>query len=162
MVVSNTTVILYFIKIQRADLLQNIFSQIVIPSEVHEELTGNEEEYAEEVVACRELAQKGFLIVKDVQKVENYGLDKGENAALSLCGELYDNEFLSDDKSARKVARLKGYTVKGTLGILFLNLETKKITNSEFFVLLDTLINQGFYLSTEVYSAILRKFPPNT
>lgn len=157
MVVSNTTVILYFIKIQRVDLLQNVFSRIVIPIEVYEELTVQEEEYAEEVLMCQKLVDNGFLIIKKVRAGENFGLDKGENAALSLCGELSETEFLSDDHAARKAARLKGYRVMGTLGVLFRNIDKKKITNHECFVLLDRLINRGFYISPEVYSTVLRK-----
>ncbi len=157
MVISNTTVILYLLKARRVDLLQNVYSHVIIPPEVYAELTVKGEEYAQEVEGCKRLVERKFLIVKTVERIQHFGLDKGENAALSLCKEQKEQEFLSDDNGARKAARLQGFQVKGTLGILLLNLEKGGITRGEFFGILDTLINSGFYLSPEVYSALHKK-----
>ncbi len=157
MVVSNTTVILYLLKIRRQDLLQNYAKSIFIPVEVQEELLAGEERYQQEIILLQELVSSSFIKVAKVSAIINYGLDLGENSALSLCHEKKDTLFLSDDAGARKIARSLGYTAVGTIGILLYNLKNKKITPKDFFMLLDELVGKGYYLSTELYAELVKR-----
>ena len=86
--------------------------------------------------------------------VKNFGLHDGENSCLSLCIEINDKTFLSDDKNARKAAESQGIKVMGTLGILISNLKKKKINKKEFSEILRKLIDKGFYVSTELFAAV--------
>lgn len=157
MVVSNTTVLLYFLKIRRIDLLRNYTGSIAIPHDVEEELVVAEPRYAPEIRQLQELLQEGFIRILPVSTITNFGLDKGENGALSLCRELKDSVFLSDDAGARKTARTLGFRVLGTIGVLLYNLQNKKITADEFVQLLHELVEKGFYLSTELYAGVIEK-----
>ena len=157
MVISNTTVILYLLKIRRPDLLQNYTKAIFIPVEVQEELLAGEERYRQEILLLRELISRQFIQVAKARNIINYGLDLGENSALSLCHEKKDTLFLSDDAGARKTARSLGYIAVGTIGILLYNLKRKKITSRVFFMLLDELVGKGYYLSTELYAELVKR-----
>ncbi len=157
MVVSNTTVILYLLKIRRPDLLQNYAKVIFIPEEVKEELLAGGERYQQEIILLQDLISQQFIQVAKIGTIKNYGLDAGENSALSLCSEKKDTLFLSDDAGARKTARSLGYTAVGTIGILLYNLKNKKITAQDFFRLLDELLGKGYYLSTELYAELVKR-----
>ena len=157
MVVSNTTVILYLLKIRRADLLQNYTKTIFIPREVQEELLAGEERYRQEIILLQGLIFSQFIQVVTVPAITNYGLDRGENSVLSLCAQKKDTIFLSDDAGARKTARSMGYTTVGTLGILLHSLKSGKINSPEFFKLLEELIGKGYYISTELYAELVKR-----
>lgn len=157
MVVSNTTTILFFIKLGRVDLLKRVHHHIIIPLEVFEELTSQPYRYEREVGIIQQLIRDCFLVVKQGSKKRNFGLDEGENSALSLCLELRENEFLSDDKAARKTASNLGLQVGGTLSVLLMNLKQKVITPTEFIFLLDELVQRGYYISTELYASVIQK-----
>lgn len=157
MVVSNTTTVLFFIKLGRVDLLKKVHPSLIIPFEVFEELTSRPHVYGREVGIIQQLITERFLIVKHGTRKRNFGLDDGENSALSLCLELKENEFLSDDKAARKTATNLGLLVGGTLSVLLMNLKQRSITSAEFLFLLDGLVQHGYYISTELYASIIQK-----
>lgn len=157
MVVSNTTVILYFLKIGRPDLLKNCFPAIIIPPEVEEELLAGEEQFQQEVRLFRDLVTKEYIIIQKPKHRRDFGLDVGENSALSLGSGLQVKHFLSDDKGARKVARILGIPVVGTVGVLLLNLKKGKLAKGEVLILMEELIKKGYYLSTELYGELVRK-----
>jgi predicted nucleic acid-binding protein len=157
MVVSNTTVILYFAKIARPDLLRNCFSRIIIPPEVYGELMAGEDQFQQEMRLIRDLRDEGYLHLQKGKRKRDFGLDQGENSALSLGSELQEKLFLSDDKGARKVARILGMSVLGTVGILLLNLKKGKLRKEEVLSILEELIKKGYYLSTELYGELVRR-----
>ncbi len=159
MVVSNTTTLLYYTKIGRIDLLKNIYSSIIITTEVLHELNYKDKiaEYEREINSISRAIDERYIIVKETKKMNKYGLDLGETSAISLCVEIGDKEFLSDDKAARTTAQNLGLNVKGTLFILLRNVQQHKIDRKEFFQLLDSLIQQGYYISPELYAQIVQK-----
>ena len=65
--------------------------------------------------------------------------------------------FLSDDKSARKIAESLGLKVKGVLGILLWNLQHKNIDKKNCEELIRKLIQHGYYITTELYSEIINQ-----
>jgi len=154
MTVSNSTVLISLAKIGRADLLKNIFKNVIITETIKQELTERQESYKNEVLIFNELLSDKFIIVKDPKQLKNFELDEGETSCLSLCEETNDNVFLSDDKDARDVANSMGINAIGTLGILILNLEKNKIGKKEFFEILKELIDRGFYISAELFAFV--------
>ncbi|MBW2974106.1 DUF3368 domain-containing protein [Candidatus Woesearchaeota archaeon] len=153
MTVSNSTVLINLIKIGKVDLIKNIYKNITITGVIRKEVTREDELYKNEIRVFNELAGS-FIIIKNPANLKDFGLHKGENSCLSLCKEIDDITFLSDDKNARKAADFLGIRVIGTLGILVSNLKKKKLNKKEFFTILRKLIDKGFYISTELFAAV--------
>lgn len=157
MVVSNTTVLLYLLKIRRADLLKNSFQRIHIPQEVYNELLVGEEKYHQEILLLNDLIKEKFILIHQVKNAKDFGLDKGENEALSLCSELREKVFLSDDRSARKTAETLQCTVMGSLGVLLLSVKKGILSRRQALDVLQQLIEKGYYLSAELYIEIVKR-----
>jgi len=156
MVVSNTTTLIYLCKLNRPDLLKNTCTKIVIPQQVYEEIMFKKERYKHETALIDSLIEEKFIEVVKVTSLQNFGLDKGENAAISLCLELKPTLFFSDDKTARDVAERFGFTISGSIGVLLRNVALGKLTKKEFMTLLNRLLEHGFYLSTSAYSQTIK------
>lgn len=153
MTVSNSTVLISLIKIGKIELIKNIYKNIIITDVIKNEVAMEDELYKSETRIFND-SLENFILVKKPRKIKDFGLHDGENSCLSLCTEMNDKVFLSDDKNARKAADSLGIKVIGTLGILISNLKKKKINKKEFFEILKNLINKGFYISTELFAAI--------
>jgi len=151
-VVSNSSSIIFIAKLDIFNLAKNVFSKIIIPKAVIKELF--EKSSPENEIIKREL--KDFLIENEVKNIKDFPLDDGEKEAISLCLEKNIKTFLSDDKKARAYAKSLGINVLGMIGILFLNLNEKKINKKEFSSLLHKLIDIGYYISPDVYAEIIK------
>ena len=66
-VVSDTTPLISLLKINRIDLLEKLFGDVLIPQAVFDELTVNERFRLE----ADEIRQKKFIVVKPVNNLES-------------------------------------------------------------------------------------------
>lgn len=90
-VISDTTPLISLLKINRIDLLEKLFGDVLIPQAVFEELTIDERFQLE----VDQIRQKKFIVVKPVNNPESAnilkratGLDQGESEAIVLTDEL--------------------------------------------------------------------------
>lgn len=90
-VVSDTTPLISLLKINRIDLLEKLFGDVLIPQAVFDELTADERFQLE----ANRIRQTKFIIVKPVNNPESAsilkratGLDQGESEAIVLTDEL--------------------------------------------------------------------------
>jgi|ETNmetMinimDraft_11_1059920.scaffolds.fasta_scaffold110388_2 hypothetical protein len=146
-IISNTTVLILLGKIFRYDLLENLYSEILIPAEVERELLFKN---CPEQIYIKKFLDR-FIKVKEVKKVIPFPLDTGEQHAISLAKEM-KGMLLTDDEQARTIAEIEDIPVKGTVGIILQNVEKKKCTGKEGIELLQELLRKGMYLSTEIYA----------
>lgn len=84
-------------------------------------------------------------------------MEEGENSGISYCLENNIQTFLSDDKNARMIAESLGLKAKGVLGVLLWNIEQKNIDKQNCEELIKKLIEQGYYISSELYSEIIER-----
>ena len=150
--VTNTSSLIFIAKLNIFKLAENIFSKILVPKQVIDELFAKNK--PENNFIKKEL--QNFLKEIEIKNVRDFPLDAGEQAAISLCLEKNVKTFLSDDKKARTYARSLKLETIGTLGILLWNLNHKKITKDDFFVLFKKLIDNGYYLSPNLYSEVMK------
>jgi len=156
-VVSNTTPLIGLAVIQRFDLLQRFFGEIVIPQAVYHEavVTGREIGGAK-----REIEQSEWVKIAQVQdrlavEVLLDELDLGEAETIVLALELRADWVLMDErKGRRKLAQLNLPKI-GTLGIL-LNAKQAGLLPA-LRPELETLRQKGFSLSQPVIDEILRQ-----
>ena len=159
MIVSNSTVLIYLAKIGKLNLLKRIFTDVLIPVEVFNEVVvnGKEERHFDAFLVERSI-EEGWIKVRKI-KVEKelmeFGIDKGEAEAISLAKSL-GCAILIDQTHARIAAKALGLNPRGTIFVLLAVLQKKYLTYEEYQELLEELVKAGFRMSDEVYLAAVR------
>jgi len=120
-VVSNSSPLVALARVGRLNLLAFFYKKILIPAEVHHEVTvaGRGLPGAHEVRNAHWIevaSQKAPPHPSLVQACQNLGA--GERGAILLAKSLQADLVLLDDSKARRVARDAGLSVLGCLGIL--------------------------------------------
>ena len=133
LVVADTGPINYLVLIGHIDLLPCLFGKVILPKEVHCELTS-----VKTPVPVREWIADApvWLEIKDApaQKATDSSLiniDPGERAAILLALSLHAELLLMDDRRGVSAAERNGLRVTGTIGIPDLAAEHKLIDFSE-------------------------------
>ena len=120
-VVSDATPIISFLKINRLDILNKLFGEVLLPEAVYEELTSNStfQEEAEQVRACeffKKVSVGNSETVDMLMRVT--GLDLGESEAIVYSDENKSDLLIVDEVRARHVATSMRLRITGTIGIL--------------------------------------------
>ena len=123
-VVSNTGPILHLHEINLLKAL-DIFSNILIPHEVENELRKNKIVFPSKI---RIVALEGEFKDKAKIFVNQYDLDLGEAEAITLVLQEKADYFLTDDLDARQVAKNYHIEVHGTIGIILRSFREKIIS----------------------------------
>ena len=133
-VVSDTTPLISLLKIDRIDLLERLFGQVLIPQAVFDELTADERFQLE----ADQIRRRRFIIIKAVQNPESAsilkratGLDQGESEAIVLTDELKADLLLMDEAKGRTVSFQMGFKIMGTIGVLMAAYEENELTAEE-------------------------------
>ena len=155
-VVSNTTPIISLLKLNKLNLLKEMFGEVIIPVAVFNEITVKNA-FAEEVAKfnasnfIKVIPIKNEFAVNILQK--QLGLDLGESEAITLAEDIKSNLLLIDERKGRRVAEESGLSIAGTLGIIA---KSKKLgLIDEVKPLLDLLIANSIRISTDLYTEIL-------
>lgn len=152
-IVSNTTPIISLLKLNRLELLQELYEQIYIPSAVYHEIeAGKAKGY------YKDLSKIDWINITEIQdnKAVKYflDLDEGEAEAIVLATEIKADLIILDEKLGRFHAKHADLKVTGTIGILI------KAKSSGLIVklkpLLDELTNKEVWISEKLKSEILK------
>lgn len=159
-VISDTTPIISLIKIQKLDLLQNLFKEILIPDAVFKELTTNTvyKEEAEIVKNCdffRTVSVQNKKSLEIFQKIT--GLDAGESEAIIIVDEQKSDLLIMDERKGRKIAGKLGINLTGTIGILIQAYNEKMITAEDVKLCLQNLRQQNIRISEELMNRAFEK-----
>jgi hypothetical protein len=155
-VVSNTSPISNLAMVGQLTILQEIYSKIIIPTAVYNELT---DEGAGDVVATA--VQTSIWI--ETQSVANLTLvtslqskvNEGEAEAIALAIELKADELLIDERLGRREATRLGVPITGVLGVLLIAKQRGLIAAVK--PVMDELIAQAvFRVSGQLYADILQ------
>ncbi len=159
-VVSDTTPLISLLKINRIDLLEKLFGQVLIPQAVFDELTADERFKLE----ADQIRQKQFIKVKAVQNSESAsilkratGLDQGESESIILTDELNADVLLMDEAKGRAVSFQMGLKIMGTIGILMAAYEENELTATEVRECVGGLQSAGRHISQKHYQVLLDK-----
>jgi predicted nucleic acid-binding protein len=121
-IVSDTTPISELAKVERLDLLPNLFGEVVVPQAVFTELqTGNHpaaQWIANEIPWLVVVPVENQALVAELQQSSH--LDLGESEAIALAEEKQAAQLLIDEQAARRVALARNLPLIGTMGILML------------------------------------------
>lgn len=159
-VVSDTTPLISLLKINRLDLLEKLFGEVLIPQAVFDELTIDERFQLE----ADQIRQKKFISVKPVNVPESVsilkratGLDQGESEAIVLTDELKADILLMDEAKGRSVSAQMGFSVMGTIGILMAAYEEKELTSDEVRECVNGLQRAGRHIGQRHYQMLLNR-----
>jgi len=144
-VVCNASPLIALDQIGHLDLLEKLFSTILIPPAVTRE--------AVPTVTLPDWINEHTLTQPIGPQILHASLGPGESEAISLALEVSARWVILDDRPARRIAEALGLPVIGTLGIL---LACKRRTFlSAVRPHLDTLLNFGFRISPDLYDLVL-------
>lgn len=155
-IVSNTTPIISFLKINRMDILNKIFEQVIIPQAVYDEVTAKHL-LSDEVNL---FLQCDFIKTKPVKNEfavnllrKQLGLDLGESEAIVLAKDLDASYLLIDELKGRRIAEQSGFNIAGTVGIIIKAKNLRLVDKVK--PLLDELISKKIRISTKLYTSVL-------
>jgi predicted nucleic acid-binding protein len=155
-VVCNATPLINFAVINRLDVLQATFGQIIIPQAVYDETSGSGFPGSQLVLQA---IASGWLQVRLVSTIAIAippELDDGEREAITLALETGEQQILLDEREARQIARSLGLQVIGTLGILLLAKNQQIIPQVQ--PLLDAMIDTAqYWVSATLYQQVLQQ-----
>lgn len=118
-VIVNSTPLIALSLIGRIDLLQQLFTEIIVPEAVYDEVVT----YGLGRAGANAVAQANWITivtptVKTTLEPLLLGLDPGEMEVLLLAREVAPDWVLIDERLGRRVAKALKLPLKGTLGIL--------------------------------------------
>ena len=157
-IISDTTPIISLIKINRLDLLEKLFEEVLIPEAVYRELTTNAlfENEAKIVKTSSFLKTSSVQNRKSLQLLQAVsGLDDGESEAIILADELKSDVLIMDERKGRKVAEKLGIKITGTVGVLLQSYSENTISSDEIKTYLDQLKNSNIRLSESLIQKAL-------
>ena len=157
-VVSDTTPLISLLKIDRIDLLEKLFGNVLIPQAVYEELTVDEHFKME----ADQLKQKEFIVIQPVTNRESVsilkratGLDQGESEAIVLTDEIHAELLLMDEAKGRVVSTQMGFRIMGTIGVLMAAYEEHELTSDEVKECVLRLQRAGRHIGQRHYQILL-------
>ena len=156
-VISDTTPIISLMKVDRLDLLQQLFDVVYIPMAVYRELTENEAypREAKRVQECDFLCVEKVENEKSVAILRNLtGLDAGESEAIILADEKQSDVLLMDENKGRQVAKKMGIAITGTIGILMQAFDEKMLTRADVEECIEHLKESGIRISEKLYQGL--------
>lgn len=152
-VVSNTTPIISLASINRLDILEKLFGEVIIAEAVYSEIKAKQGYGYEQV-------DSHFINVQRIQGqlYKNFlltQLDLGEAETIILAKELTADFVIIDENLGYRFANNVGLTAIRTLSLLLKAKEKGFITEAK--PLLDDIIDKGRWYSNTVYRSFLAK-----
>ena len=151
-VVANTTPLIAFAKVDRLDILRQLYGELLIPEAVLTEV-----KYEPARTRVREASWIRVLPIKGTAQRRMFSarLHAGEVDVMILAREVGADLVLMDDNAAKKTAKFMGLNVTGTFGVL-LRAKREGIIDSVG-ELMDAIIADGFHASEGLRKLVLKK-----
>jgi predicted nucleic acid-binding protein len=149
MIVVDTTVLSNLARADRLSLLEALYGQVLVPSQVHDEILRGIAAGYDVLKAADESTEAEWMafenrpertLFKSLLGVIGYG----EAAGIAIAKER-DLLFFSDDRKARRVAQDQGVEISGTLGMLKLAVEEGMLSVGEADEVLNQMVDGGYY-----------------
>ncbi|MGH9741023.1 MAG: DUF3368 domain-containing protein [Candidatus Acidiferrum sp.] len=162
-VVSDSSPLVILSKLGCFSLLHRLFPRVLISAEVHHEvviagagLPGSAEVEKAPWIEVRDLpSSAGWMAIQ-----QEHGLGAGELSTILLGKDLQADAVLLDDFKARKLAKIQGLRVLGTVGILEALYADHALTDLR--AVFQKLLDGGVYIDQRLLNRRLRflRLPP--
>lgn len=152
-VVLNTTPIIYLSKINKFNLLKNLFSEVFIPEAVYNEVL-----FKTDIASSTLLDNLDWVHVIKVNnpnciKFNDPTLHYGEKEVIQVATEINADKIIIDDNAAKVEAESHNFTCYGTCMIFILAKDDGIISIVKPFV--DMIKSVGFRLSLDDFNRVL-------
>ena len=157
-VIADTTPIITLLKLERLELLEKIFGQVIIPNAVYEELTANQKYLSEaKVIDDCSFLKRGEVSDRQAIKIlrEVVGLDAGESEAIALADEQGADLLIIDERKGRRAAKQIGLKITGTIGILIQAFDSEILSRQEIFSCMEILRSGDIRISDALFETVL-------
>jgi len=152
-VVADSSPVNYLILIEEIEILTRLYGKVVIPRTVREELLRSQ---APDMVRKWVNSPPAWIEVRAPETKPDDALSKldaGERDAILLAAELTAEQLIVDDREGRRLAKQRGISVIGTLGVL-------KAASDLGFLDLRSVVERlqatSFFVSPEVLSSLFK------
>ncbi len=152
-IVSNSTVLIGLARINKLDLLKNLFSKVYIPDAVFNELTRVNKPGSSDIKKASYLIHQSPKDTKEVALLLG-SLDRGEAEVLALSKELNADLVLVDEEKARKAGVIAGFEIMGLMGVLLMAKRHGLLKSIR--PLIDELLKKKFRVADDIVTAILK------
>ncbi len=140
MIVSDSTTLIVLLDLKRIELLSNLFTEIIIPEAVYDEITIKNKNSLPSWMSIKRVEDSDTL---DTLKLL---LDEGESEAIALALSL-QMPLIIDEKKGCKIALNKGIKIVGLLGIIYLNVKKEYMTKDEARDFIQYALAHGYRIS---------------
>lgn len=152
LIIADTSALLALASCDSLAFLDVLFEEVRIPQAVFEECTVSGKPQAERL--GHYLRDKVTDVDLATLVIATSGLGQGELEAMALYKKLGADRLLVDDHRARKVARLNGIEIVGSVGVLLLARERGLIPSIR--PRLEEIRSAGIHLGSEIFAEALR------
>ncbi|MEM7510377.1 MAG: DUF3368 domain-containing protein [Bacteroidota bacterium] len=142
-IITDASPLIALIKINKLEILDQLFDKILITDVVRDEVRSNLPEWIK-VSSNYNLEQKKLLELE---------LDPGEASAISLALGMPNSLLIIDEKKGRKVAKRLGLKIIGTIGVVVKAKQQGVIPTAK--EVLEDLEKSGLWISQELKEDIL-------
>ncbi len=145
-IISDTSCLIALSKINKLDLLRDLYQEIIITKEVFEEFGGSLPDWI------------STIDVKDKKKQQDLErlLDKGEASSIALALEIDNATLIIDESKGRRIAQSLNVDIIGTIGVILL--AGKKGLIKDVIGTVLRLVNKGFRLSDNLVNIIIENY----
>ncbi len=151
--ICNASPIIFLSKIEKLQILKELFGKIYIPSSVKEEVIV---EGKSEVFALRKAMEEGWISVVNPSDKKDFGIGKGEQDAISLAIEQNKNLIMGDAKGV-KIVRTFGVDVLRTTSVILMCVKKRIFTKEKGIETINRILKEGYYISPFYYSQLIDK-----
>lgn len=156
MIISNTSPLINLAKVGKLDLMKKLFNKVLIPYSVYEEILKLPKNT--ETIIIKKAIEQGWLSAINVALndfLRNFSsVDVAELEVIALAIK-EKKPVLIDDKKAVKIAMLFDLEVHGTLYIILKSVKQKILKKEEAKKIVDQMMDNKMYLSSDVYALFL-------
>jgi len=155
MIVADSSPIIILAKQGLLNLLQKCFKDLMIPESVYNEVMHRSG--TPEAIALEKAVKEKWISVQKLDVVEyldTKSIGQGEKEAISLAIR-HKSILIIDDDSVRKYASIFGVEAHGTFYVIYLACTKKLIDKSTTKNTIESMIADGFYISSEIYSRFI-------
>lgn len=117
-VVVNSTPLIALAKVNRLELLKNMYGGIIIPDAVYREVTEKEDVAARKIEDARDWIDIRTVNPDTDRRMYRVKLHDGEVEVMLLAQEIKADVVIIDDGAARSTAEYLGLPLTGTLGVM--------------------------------------------
>jgi predicted nucleic acid-binding protein len=156
-IVSDTSPVSNLILIRRLDILQKLFSEVIVPPAVDAEVRALKQ-FGKDLSEYENANWVKTVSPINHQKLQSLKvrLDEGEAQAIVLALETNCDLLLMDERIGTSIARQEGLQTIGLVGVL-IKAKEKKIIKEVREILRDLKFEAGFWLSNDLEIRILEE-----